>query len=57
MVTWLAKVAMVARVVMGVAREQGTVPRLDTPAETHAMIQLRPKGGRWPPLSVYLWFP
>lgn len=32
-VTWLAKVAMVARVVMGVAREPVTVPRLDTPAE------------------------
>lgn len=34
-VTWLAKVAMVARVVMGVAREPVTVPRLDIPAETH----------------------
>lgn len=34
-VTWLAKVAMVASVVMGVAREAVTVPRLDTPAETH----------------------
>lgn len=34
-VTWLAKVAGVARVVMGVAREPVTVPRLDTPAETH----------------------
>lgn len=33
-VTWLAKVAMVARVVMGVAREAVTVPRLDIPAET-----------------------
>ena len=47
-VTWLASVAMVARVVMGVAREAVapappatgeetlpvTVPRLDTPAET-----------------------
>ena len=51
-VTWLASVAMVVRVVMGVAREAMaepmappasvvetlpvTVPRLDTPAETHA---------------------
>lgn len=32
-VTWLAKVAMVARVVMGVAREGVIVPRLDTPAD------------------------
>lgn len=33
-VTWLARLAMVARVVMGLAREAVTVPRLDTPAET-----------------------
>lgn len=34
MVTWLASVAMVASVVMGVAREAVTVPKVDTPAET-----------------------
>lgn len=30
----MASVAMVARVVMGVAKEAVTVPRVDTPAET-----------------------
>lgn len=43
-VTWLASVAMVASVVMGVAREAVTVPRVDTPAETdrhtHTLMML-----------------
>lgn len=57
-VTWLAKVAMVARVVMGVAREPVTVPRLDTPAEIHTHTDTgAAQRRRWPLLSVYLWFP
>lgn len=42
MVTWLASVAMVAMVVMGVAKEAVTVPRVDTPAETCANFTLMP---------------
>lgn len=38
LVTWLASVAMVDRVVMGVATEAVTVPRLDTPAETDRLM-------------------
>lgn len=38
-VTWLASVAMVARVVMGVAKEAVTVPRVDTPAEKYTNTQ------------------
>lgn len=37
-VTWLASVAMVAKVVIGVANEAVTVPRLDTPAATHGIM-------------------
>ena len=59
-VTWLASVAMVPRVVMGVAREEVTVPRLDTPAETDRGMMMAHDGGGTPEgplIGAYLWFP
>lgn len=47
-VTWLASVAMVAREVMGVAREEVTVPRLDTAAETHRVMMMVHSGRMTP---------
>lgn len=38
---------MVARVVMGVAKEAVTVPRVDTPADRHMHIHTDAAGPQW----------